>query len=328
MLRLPDFEYHRPASLDDALHLLAHYGAAAAPIAGGTDLIPNMKHRLATPAHLVALRGIPELRGILPGDGELRIGAAESLAAVARNPLVRQHFPSLATAAAGVAGPQLRNTGTIGGNLCLDTRCTFYNQSLFWRSALGFCLKKDGDVCHVTQVGRRCVAAHSADTPPVLITLNATAELASVTGRRTVPVADFFLADGARNTVRRPDEIVVALRVPLPRPGTRTAFHKLRQRAAIDFPLLTVAAAAQLDPGDVVRSLSVVVSALGARPRALSGLARATLGRSLDDATIAAVAELAHQQCRPLANMIVDPDWRRAMVPVHVNRTLRELRTA
>lgn len=329
MLRLPEYRYHRPARLEDALALLAEHGDAALPIAGGTDLLPNMKHRLFAPAHLVALRQLPELRGIEVADGELRIGAAESLTTVSRHPLVLEHAPSLARAAGLVAGPQLRNMGTIGGNLCLDTRCTYYNQTHFWRQALGFCLKKDGSVCHVTKVGKKCVAAHSADTPPVLMTLGATADLAGPDGERSVPVEEFFVADGVRNTVRRPGELVTRIRVPLPGPAVRASYQKLRQRNSIDFPLLTVAAAAEMEEGDdVVRSLRVVVSALGARPRALTGLERIVEGQRLAPDVIDAVAQRAFQQCHPLANIIVDTEWRRAMVPVYVRRALEELQPA
>jgi len=326
MLRLPEYRYHRPARLEDALALLAEHGDAAMPIAGGTDLLPNMKHRLFTPAHLVALRQLPELRGIEVADGELRIGAAESLTAVSRHPLVLEHAPSLARAAALVAGPQLRNMGTIGGNLCLDTRCTYYNQTRFWRQALGFCLKKDGSVCHVTKVGKKCVAAHSADTPPVLMTLGAVADLASADGERSVPVEEFFVADGVRNTVRRPGELVTRIRVPLREPPLRASYQKLRQRNSIDYPLLTVAAAAEMEEGDdVVRSLRVVVSALGSRPRVLTGLERIVEGQRLTPDVVEAVAQRAFQQCHPLANIIVDAEWRRAMVPVYVRRALDEL---
>ncbi|HEX7119285.1 MAG TPA: FAD binding domain-containing protein [Longimicrobiales bacterium] len=325
MLRLPEFVYHRPASLEEALALLGEHAGAALPIAGGTDLMPNMKHRLFTPSHVVGIKGLRELKGVAVGDGMLSIGAAETLSAVSRHPLVREHALSLAKAAGLVAGPQLRNMGTIGGNLCLDTRCTYYNQTHFWRKALGYCLKKDGDTCHVTRVGRKCVAAHSADTPPVLITLGAVAELASADGVREVPIAEFFVADGVWNSVRRPDEIVTRIRVPLPPPGRRASFHKLRQRNSIDFPLLNVAAAAELD-GDIVRDLRIVVSALGSRPRVLSGVDRIAAGERLTDAVVEAVAERAFQQCHPLDNIIVDPNWRRAMVPVYVRRALNELR--
>lgn len=323
MLRLHSYRYHRPAALPAALELLAEHGAAAMVIAGGTDLMPNMKHRLFTPDHLVALKAIPELRGIEERGAEIRIGAGETLAAVARDPLVRRRLPALARAAGLVAGPQLRNMGTIGGNLCLDTRCTYYNQTEFWRTALGFCLKKDGTVCHVTRVGKKCVAAHSADTPPVLMTLGAMADLVSPRGARTVPVEDFFVADGVHNTARAADEIVTSVRIPVPGPGLRSGFEKLRQRGSIDFPLLNAAVAMELE-GDVVRSVRVVVSALGSRPRHVSGLDRIAAGQAAGPALIEAIAQRAMEQSHPLENITVDPEWRRAMIPVIVGRALRQ----
>jgi 4-hydroxybenzoyl-CoA reductase subunit beta len=334
MLRLHQYRYHRPTVLADALALLAEREDAL-PIAGGTDLMPNMKHQLWTPNHLVGLKGIAELHGIRLADAEGRpveegrpeavelvIGAGETLADLARDPLVRRHFPSLAEAAAHVAGPQIRNQATIGGNLCLDTRCTYYNQSYFWRQSLGFCLKKDGEVCHVTKVGKKCVAAHSADTPPVLITLGAVVDLASAEGVRTVAVHDFFIADGQWNSVRRRDELVVRVRIPLPAPGARFAYRKLRQRNAIDFPLLSVALAVRMVDAETVDSMSLVVSALGARPRVVRGLDRIAPGRRLDAELADEVARAAYKQCHPLENQIVDPAWRRAMVPVYVRRAV------
>jgi 4-hydroxybenzoyl-CoA reductase subunit beta len=326
MLRLHEYSYHRPATVAAAAELLAAHPGRAMLIAGGTDLMPNMKHGLFTPQHVIALKQIPELHGISEQDGELIIGAAETLTTVSRNDIVRRRVPSLAQAAGSVAGPQLRNMGTIGGNLCLDTRCTYYNQTHFWRSALGFCLKKDGDVCHVTKVGKKCVAAHSADTAPVLMTLGAVADLISVDGTRSVPVAQFFVADGIENTVRGWNEIVTRVRIPLPASSLRMSFTKVRQRGAIDFPLLNIAVAADVDDAGTVADMRIVVSALGSRPRVIAGLDKVAIGRMLDDETIAAVAERAHQQCHPLTNIIVDPDWRRAMVPVQVRRTLNELR--
>ena len=294
------------------------------PIAGGTDLMPNMKHQLFTPKRLVALRQLPELHGIRVENNELVIGAAETLTSVAQHPLVRAHAPSLARAAGLVAGPQLRNMGTIGGNLCLDTRCTYYNQTYFWREALGFCLKKDGDVCHVTKVGKKCVAAHSADTPPVLMTLGATIDLASADGERSLPVTDFFVADGIENTMRGWNELVTRVRIPLRAQGVRATYVKLRQRASIDFPLLSIALAGEFD-GDTVRDLRIVVTALGSRPRQLSGIDRIVAGNRLTSEVIDAIAERAFAQCHPLENIIVDPEWRRAMVPVYVRRALVEL---
>ena len=326
MLRLPEYRYHRPETVEEAARLLDEFGGRAMPISGGTDLVPNMKHRLFEPEHVVSLRGLAELKGIAVSGDELVVGAGESLAAVASSDEVRRHAASVGEAAGRVAGPQLRNMGTIGGNLCLDTRCTYYNQTHFWRRSLGYCLKKDGDTCHVTKVGKKCVAAHSADTPPALITLDASVDLVSAGGSRTVAVADLFVADGIWNSVRRPDEILTRVRIPLA-DGVRSVFRKLRQRNAIDFPLLNVAAAARLEPDGAVRGLRIVVSALGSRPRELSGLDAVADGQRLTDEVVDAVAELAFKQARPLTNIIVDPEWRRAMVPVEVSRALRSLRS-
>jgi 4-hydroxybenzoyl-CoA reductase subunit beta len=328
MLRLPPYRYHRPARVEDAVALMGEHAGDAMYIAGGTDLVPNMKHRLFEPGHLIALKGISELKGIREQDGVLRIGAAETLTTVAQDERVRARFPALAEAAAHVAGPQLRNAGTIGGNVCLDTRCTYYNQTAFWRQALGYCLKKDGEVCHVTKVGRKCVAAHSADTPPVLMTLDAIAVMVGPDGTREIPVRDFFVADGIANTRRAPDEILTELLVPLEAANRRQAYAKLRQRQSIDFPLLTIAVAADCAPDGTVRTIEGVVTALGSRPRLLTGWDDAAAGRVLDDEIIEELAARAHRQCHPLENIIVDPEWRRAMVPVYVRRALEKVRAA
>jgi 4-hydroxybenzoyl-CoA reductase subunit beta len=324
MLRLPQFRYFGPRELAEAAQLLHEHGAQAMVVAGGTDLFPNMKRRQQEPAMVIGLRGIAQLGGIVPVDGGLRIGALATLQQLSTDTLVRQRAPALGTAAHLVSTPPLRRMGTLGGNLCLDTRCTYYNQSLFWRQALGFCLKKDGDVCHVTRTGKKCVAAHSADTVPALITLGASVDLVSADGTRTVGVDPFFVADGMWNTVRRRDELVARVRIPLPDPSMRTAYVKVRQRNSIDFPLLSIAAAAELAPDETVRRISLVVSALGSRPRVVTGLDKIAAGHRLGD-VVEAVAQQAYKQCHPLENIIVDPDWRRAMVPVYVRRALQEM---
>ncbi len=325
MLRLHSYTYHRPATVDAAIGLLVEHAGDAMPIAGGTDLVPNMKHRLFTPPHLVALRGIEELRGIEVGEDGIRIGACESLDAVSRHPVIRERFPSLATAASLISGPQLRRMGTIGGNVCLDTRCTYYNQTYFWRKALGFCLKKDGEDCHVVKGGTRCVAAHSADTAPVLMTLDAELEIAGPSGRRQVKVDDFFTSDGVWNRQMEKDELLVGVYAPIPAAGTRLAFRKLRPRAAIDFPLLNLAASVRLDRDDRVEALQMVASAMGSYPRRIGKLEEAAVGNTLNPAVIDLVAQQVFRQCHPLDNLIDDKEWRRAMVPVLVRRVLGEI---
>lgn len=325
MLRLPPFEYHRPGTLDEAVALLGSLGEDAMPVAGGTDLLPNMKHGLFTPRHLVSLRGIPDLHGIRVEGGDLVVGAGETLARVAAHPLVRERAPVLSSAAGQVAGPQLRSMGTLGGNLALDTRCTYYNQTAFWRGALGYCLKKDGTVCHVTRVGKKCVAAHSADTPPALMVLDARVQLVGPAGRRQVPVSDFFVADGIRNTRREAGELIAEVRIPLPGEGFRAVYRKLRQRKAIDYPLLTVVVGGTLDEDTRVTSLLGIVTALGSRPRELAAWGELAVGARLDAGRIDALAERAFDQCHPLDNITADPGWRRAMVRVLVRRALQDL---
>lgn len=320
MLRIADtFVIERPKTVDAALELLARHGHAARLVAGGTDLLVNIKHGLHAPAVLVDLKAIEGLRHI-DLDGEvLEFGALVPIDALATHPGVATLLPSLARAAGLVAGPQLRRMGTLGGNVCLDTRCVYINQTHFWRSALGGCIKKDGTVCHVTEVGRKCVAAASNDTAPVLWTLDAEVRLASPRGERVLPIEDFYVNDGERNTVLAEDEILTHIRVPRPRNTRRMAFQKLRIRGAIDYPLLNLALAFDLDGGRVSRP-ELVVSAIAARPRRIKRLPEGPL----DDALIEEAGAMAFQQVRPLTNINGDVAWRRDMVPVLVRRAFAE----
>jgi 4-hydroxybenzoyl-CoA reductase subunit beta len=322
MLTLPPFELHQPESLSEVAALLSAHGNNAKILAGGTDLLPNMKHRLFTPAHVVSLERVQGLSDITVEDSQVRIGARVTLAGLAQNPVIRETWPSLAMAAEHVAGPQLREMATVGGNLCLDTRCVYYNQTYFWRKALGFCLKKDGTVCHVVKGGQNCVAAASNDTAPVLMTLDARVSLLSGTGTREVPLREFYTADGIHNTVLRPDEVLTQVSVPR-LPGVRTAYRKLRVRAAVDYPALTIATALKLDSGRQLEWIRVVVSALGARPAEIKRL-DSLKGRKPDSTLIEEVAQASYKQCHPLTNISVDPPWRRAVLPTLVKEALLE----
>jgi len=326
MLRLPQFEMETPDSLSEAIALLeAHPGAML--VAGGTDLVPNMKHELFTPKVVVSLARVAELRGISrAASGWITIGAMTTLEDVAASAVVLAHAPVLAQACGLVAGPQLRTMGTLGGNVLLDTRCQWYNQTYFWRQALGFCLKKDGTKCHVVEGGSKCVAAASNDSAPALMTLRAELVFQSARGRRTVPIDDFWVADGIQNKKLEPGEILVEVRIPPTGPGHRGAYGKLRERGSIDFPLLGVAVRIEVDEKDVVLGADVVITALQARPlriqRATQALAGHAIGSSAFDEGVARLAGQAHKQCHPMPNVPGDADWRRAMVPVYVRRTL------
>ncbi|MFN0243845.1 MAG: FAD binding domain-containing protein [Planctomycetota bacterium] len=327
MLRLPKFELARPTTLAEAIRSLAEGGPDALVIAGGTDLVPNMKHELFTPRRLVSLAHIEELRGVHEGErGWLSIGAMTSLADVASNELVRARYPALAQATGLVAGPQLRTMGTLGGNVMLDTRCQWYNQTYFWRQALGFCLKKDGALCHVVEGGSKCVAAASNDSAPALITLAATLEIEGPRGRRIVPIDDFWLADGVYNKRLEPGEILARIALPPTAAGHRGAYGKLRDRGSIDFPLLGVAVRIDVDAHQAVTSADVVLTALQARPlrikRASETLAGTIVGSREFESAVVEVAAQAFKQCHPMPNIPGDADYRREMVPVYVRRTL------
>ena len=328
MLRLPRFELRQPASLPEAVRLLAEAGPAARVIAGGTDLLPNMKHELLSPPVLVSLARVTELRGLaVAADGALVIGAMTPLAEVAASPLVAARAPALAQAAGLVAGPQLRERGTLGGNLLLDTRCQYYNQSHFWRSALGFCLKKDGSACHVVAGGSRCVAAASADTLPALMTLGAEAVIEGPAGGRSLPVEELLNNDGARPHRLAPGEILALVRVPAVARGHRGAYGKLRERGAIDFPLLGVAVRLDLGEDGRVELADLVLTALAARPRRVAGVSGLLAGRQPGSAAFAKAVEqaagAAARQCRALPSIPGDHEWRNEMIPVYVRRTLR-----
>lgn len=323
MLTLPPFQYHSPKTVEEAVALLSAFGSEAKVIAGGTDLVPNMKHRLFTPAHLIGLRSIEGLDYIRERDGIMRIGAMTTIATIAKSALVSQKISSLAKAANQIAGPQIREMGTLGGNLCLDTRCVYYNQTYFWRQALGFCLKKDGTVCHVVKAGRRCVAAASNDTAPVLMTLNAMVRLIGPQGVRDVPINQFYVPDGIVNSVLAPNELLVEVAVPIPEAGTILGYEKLRIRAAIDYPALTIALSARLQSKRKLQSIQLVVSALGARPHTVRQL-EGFRGSELNALLAAAIAQVAYKQCHPLTNINVDPTWRRQLLQVLIRRALAE----
>jgi 4-hydroxybenzoyl-CoA reductase subunit beta len=322
MLALPGFELLRPRTVGEAAALLGDGDAML--LAGGTDLVPNLKHGLHAPARLVSLRGIPELRDVreIP-EGGWFLGAGLTLTEVAEHPAMRASYPALARAASLAAGPQLRNMGTLGGNLCLDTRCMYYNQTRFWRNALGYCLKKDGTVCHVVPAGSRCVAAYSADSPGPVLVYGGEVHLVSSRGERRLPADVFFRPDGARNTVREPDEILTGVTLPPPAPGLRSAYQKLRMRQAVDFPLLSVAVAAVVEAERVGR-MTLVVGGIGSRPRVVKRL-ESVHGLALDAATMDTVARLAYEQSHPLPTVAVDPAWRREVLPVLVRRALGAL---
>ena len=324
MMRLPPFTYLAPRTVGDAVKYLHDHGADAMLVAGGTDLYPNMKRRQFEPKTLVGLRGVRELRGIrgTPADG-LTIGATSLLSDVAGHPSTIAHYPALATAAGLVSSPQLRRMGTIGGNVCVDTRCNYYNQSFAWRKAIGFCMKKDGDICLVAPGSPRCWAVSSSDTAPVLWSLGARVRLVGPEGERTIPVGTLFRDDGIQYLAKSADEILTEILLP-PAAGWRSAYLKLRRRGAFDFPVLGVAVAARME-GDVVRDARIVLGAVASLPREASRAAEALVGERLTAETIERAADLAAGPSKPLDNTDFTHPYRKKMTRVYVARALAQL---
>ncbi len=312
---LPDLDVVFPPTLDEALALLARDGARV--IAGGTDLIPNLRRGSMRARTLVSLARIPGLDRIERRGDVLWIGARVTLAQLARDPTLGV----LSRSAALVASPQIRNTATIGGNLCLDTRCVYINQSEFWRGANGFCLKTDGDVCHVVAGGKSCVAAASADLPPVLVALDASIEIASPNGARVVSLDQLYSNNGATPIALAPDQIVTSVSIPLDG-AVRAAYRKLRLRQAIDFPLLGLAVAVTLD-GNRCRAVRVAAGGVAPAPRRVK--LDELRGAVVDRAFVDQVADRATHALRPIETITTDRAWRREMVSVLVRDAFAEL---
>lgn len=325
MLRLPPFRYLAPRTVEQAAHLLAQEGEQAMPVAGGTDLYPNMKRRQFTPPVLIGLRAIEALKGIegTPEQG-MRIGAGVTLTRVANHPLIQRAYPALATAAASISTPQLRNMGTLGGNLLLDTRCNYYNQTEFWRQSIGYCMKKDGDVCLVAPGSPRCWAISSADTSPVLVSLDARVRLVSERGERVIPVRELFRDDGMAPYTKNWDELLTEILLP-PADGWRSVYLKLRRRGSFDFPILGVAAALRLNDNGTVAEARLTLGAVASHPVEATEAAAQLLHHSLTLELIDAVAIAAARRAKPLDNADLTINYRKQITPVFVRRALKEL---
>ena len=336
MLRLPRFQLHTPATVHDAALLLQEHraaeqdaaktgtpGIAVMLVAGGTDLFPNMKRRQFTPTTLIAL-GTALPRRIKNGGG-LTIGAGATLTSVASDPRIADGYRALAESAVSISTPQLRNMGTIGGNLCLDTRCNWYDQSLFWRMAEGMCMKTDPSVvCRVAPSSPRCLAVASADTVPALLALGASVRIVNADGERVVVLADLYREDGISPMAMGRGDIVTEILMPRA-DGWRSTYLKLRDRGSFDFPILGFAAAVRMD-GEVVRDARIAMTAIGSRPMLVEAAAKALIGSKLEDDAILAAADAAHKVARPMDNTSGTIAQRKKTVPVFATRALQSLR--
>ncbi len=322
MRALSDFTLHRPDNLAEALACGGADGARL--LAGGTDLLPNLRRGLEQPPALVDLSGVGELRELQAGsDGTLVIGAGVTLAALAADERVRRALPALAEAARAVAASTHRGAATVGGNLCQDTRCIFYNQSEWWRASNGYCLKRNGTRCHVAPQGERCHAAFCSDLAPVLMVAGAQVRLEKAGGSRTLPLAQMYRDDGAAHLALEPGELLVRVTVPPLAAGERAAFAKTRVRGGIDFPLAAVALAGRIEQGRIGR-LRVAVSGTNSLPLAIEGI-EALEGSQVDDAAAKKLRQLVQKQVQPMRSTVTPPQYRREAAGALAERLLREL---
>ena len=338
------FTLHQPRTVADATAVLREHPDALV-LAGGTDLVVNLRRRIREPEHVVALKGVDELRGIRIEQGKLTVGALTTMTELSQDAGVKGHVPALAEAAGLVAGPTIRNMGTVGGNLVLDTRCRYYNQSYFWRKTNHFCLKKDGTVCHVAPGGSFCWAASCADTPPVWLLLDAELELAGPAGARTVPLRGFYGSDGrwsigtepkgeqgkpepkgeqgkpgpkgeqgkAAPGGLQPGELILRVRADLPAPGWQGVYEKLRVRDSIDYPLVGVALMIRWGRSRRMDGLRLALTAVNPRPEIVPGTDK-LVGQDLTPGVVEELKRLANRTAKPMRTAVADPAYRRAMV--------------
>jgi len=328
MMRLPLFRYAAPRTLDEAARILAAEGPSAMLLAGGTDLLPNMKRRQQTPAVVVGLRQVEGLHGARWNGGTATLGACTTLTSIVRDARLATQARALWEAAAQIATPHLRNMGTLGGNLCLDTRCNYYDQNYEWRKAIDFCMKKDGAICWVATSSPKCLAVSSTDAAPALVALGARVRLVSAAGVRDLALADLYRNDGIDYLTRRPDEILSDVTFDTGA-GWRSTYWKLRRRGAFDFPVLGVAAAARFEGKGRdarVAEARIVLGAVASQPLVATEANTFLAGRTLDDATIETAAERAAALARPMDNTDFGLAWRKRTARAFVTYALRELR--
>jgi 4-hydroxybenzoyl-CoA reductase subunit beta len=323
-MKLPEFELIQPHSLQEACSILGEHDRKTVLLAGGTALMVGLRYRLSRPAVVIGLKGLTALDYVgRNGSGGLAIGSMVTLETLGKSPLVLNDYPSLAQAVQLVAIPPIRHEATIGGNLCLDTRCIYYNQSEFWRSGLKACFKLGGDICNAVEKGRHCQAVYQGDLGPVLIALGAEVKIASANGEKIIPLAEFFTGRGEKPNVLKPDEILVEVRIPTSGHGAAGAYEKLRVREGMDFPMAGVAVMVKRNRSGTIEQTKVVLGAVGSSPTEVPKAAGLLEGHKPTDDLLQRVSREVVDSARPVGNLAMDASYRRKMVGVLVKRALR-----
>ncbi len=323
-MKLPEFEFIQPYSLQEACSILGEHERKAVLLAGGTALMVGLRYRLSKPAVVIGLKGLTALDYVRRNEsGGLAIGSMITLETLERSPLVLNECALLAQAVRLVAIPSIRYGATIGGNLCLDTRCIYYNQSEFWRSGIKACFKLGGDICNAVEKGRRCQAVYQGDLGPVLIALGAEVKIASASGEKIIPLAEFFTGRGEKPNVLMPDEILVEVRIPPSGDGTSGAYEKLRVREGMDFPMAGVAVTVKRSRSGTIEQAKMVLGAVGPSPIEVPKAAGLLEGHKPTDDLLQSVSREAMDRAQPVGNLAMDATYRRKMVGALVSRALR-----
>jgi 4-hydroxybenzoyl-CoA reductase subunit beta len=323
-MELPRFEFVQPHSLQEVCSLLREHERKAALLAGGTALMVGLRYRLSKPTIVIDLKGLTALDCVgRNGSDGLAIGSMVTLETLEKSPLVLNECPTLGQAVQFVATPSIRHGATIGGNLCLDTRCIYYNQSEFWRSGQEACFKRGGDICHAVEKGRHCQAVYQGDLGPVLIAFGAEVKIASAKGEKIIPLAEFFTGRGEKPTVLKPDEILVEVRIPPSGRGAAGAYEKLRVREGMDFPMAGVAVVVKTNRDGAIEQAKIVLGAVGSSPIEASKAAGLLEGRKPTDDLLQSVSREAVDKAQPVGNLAMNASYRRKMVGVLVKRALR-----
>jgi len=323
-MKLPKFEFIQPHSLQEACSLLGAHDTKAAILAGGTALMVGLRYGLIKPAVVIGLKGLTELDYVgRSGNSGLAIGSMVSLETLEKSLLVLNEYPPLAQAVQLVAVPPIRNKATIGGNLCLNTRCIYYNQSEFWRSSVNACFKRGGDVCHAVEKGRRCQAVYQGDLGPVLLALGAEVKIASAKGEKVIPLAEFFTGRGEKPNILKPDEILVEVRIPPAGQGVVGVYEKLRIREGMDFPMAGAALMIKRTPSGTIEKAKLVLGAVGSSSVEVPKAATLLEGHKPTDDLLQSVSREAVDRVQAVGNLAINPSFRRKMVGVLVRRALR-----
>mgnify|MGYP001289247878 CR=1 FL=1 len=325
-MRLPRFEYIKPASVEECLNLLQEHGSKARLLAGGTDLLVNMKYRVAGAELLMGIKGLPELRQIVIDDkGYCSIGAGITLSEIVSHKQIASDFPAFHKAVQSVASKHIRNMGTLGGNICLDTRCWYYNKSKWWRDAREVCHKMGGRECHAIKGSPRCHAVNSSDTVPALISLGARARIVSKGQERVVQLKDFFQDNGAHPTVLAPEEMVSAILIPRESSAAGTTFIKMAMRKGIDFSMGSIAGFLSHN-GRSQGELRLVINCISSVPISLKKTVQVIAEDGFTDAAIEMAALTARSELGALTNVFTSAGYKRHLAEVMVKRALNELK--